>query len=204
MLPTMMTCTFDGDVQTLARAHPWTTTTANPAHRYYDLRATPALIRTSLEDLLPWTRHPAIETFYTLLEWLNGPGSTLESNDCAFEGPEPCEDVEGRGSLECSGRVMLLFRNLARNVEGDDLADMTGALHASLAQMDPRFGRGVIGTTLIPVDYVTREAPASQHGAQLMLSFWAWGRSEDECMISLGRLLTNLARAVREVDTETR
>jgi len=200
----MMTCTFDGDVRALARAHPWTTATANPAHRYYDFRATPALIRTSLEDLLPWTHHPAIETFYALLEWLNGPNSTLESNDCAFEGPEPCEDVEGRGPLQCSGRVMLLFRDLARNVEGDDLMQLTGALHAALAGMDQRFERGVVGTTLIPVDYVTRAAPASQHGSQLMLSFWAWGRSEDECMASFDRVLMNFERAVREVSAASR
>src|SRR5512140_780274 len=69
------------------RAHPWTVATLDPSARYMDLKANPALIRLSLEDFLPFSRWPAIDTFYSLLEWLNGPESTLESNDCAFEGP---------------------------------------------------------------------------------------------------------------------
>ncbi len=68
------------------RTHPWTDGESDPAHKYYDFRARPELIRSSIEDLQEWEAYPATETFYRLLEWLNGPESALESNDCAFSG----------------------------------------------------------------------------------------------------------------------
>lgn len=195
----MKTYEYGGDVHDLTRAHPWTTATQSDAHRYYDLRAEPALIRTSLEDLLPWARYPAVERFYAMLEWLNGASSPLESNDCTLIGPAASESAQAMGPLECSGRVMILFRDLARNVERDDLLVLTRTLHHALARVDRVFVRGAIGTTLVPVDYVTLPAPAAHHGAQLMLSFWAWGRSEAECMASLERVLGNLDRALRAI-----
>jgi hypothetical protein len=194
----MKTYEYGGDVLELARSHPWTTTRTSPEHRYYDLKAEPARIRTSLEDVVPWARYPAAERLYALLEWLNGPTSPLESNDCALVGPAASESAEARGPLECSGRVMILFRDLARNVEGDDLRALTSALHHALARVDRVFSRGAIGTTLVPVDYLALPV-AARHGAQLMLSFWAWGRSEQECMASLERVLGHLDRELRAI-----
>ena len=198
----MKTYEYGGDALDLARSHPWTTTRASPEHRYYDLLAEPALIRTSLEDILPWVRYPAAERFYTLLEWLHGPTSPLESNDCVLVGPAPSESAQARGPLECSGRVMVLFRDLRRNVEGDDLRILASALHHALARVDRAFSRGAIGTTLVPVEYLALPE-AARHGAQLMVSFWAWGRSEAECMSSLDRVLSNLDRVLRAITAPT-
>jgi hypothetical protein len=54
---------------------------------YVDLKADPSRIRTALEDFVPWSHHAAIDDFYTLVEWLNGSHSTLESNDCGSRRP---------------------------------------------------------------------------------------------------------------------
>jgi hypothetical protein len=70
----------------ILRSHPWIDGESDPAHRYYDFRTSPELIRSSLEDLQAWSTYPATETFYRLLEWLNGAESVFESNDCAFSG----------------------------------------------------------------------------------------------------------------------
>jgi hypothetical protein len=50
----------------------------------------------------------------------------------------------------------------------------------------------------LPVRY--RALPAGdQHGHQLMVSFWAWGDSERECLLSLERLMRSLSAALRDV-----
>ncbi len=196
----MRTCEYDGDALTQVRSHPWTDAAANPDFRYYDMKASPALIRTSLEDFLPWSRYSAVERFYGLLEWLNGATSPLESNDCAFTAPGPNDNPQFQKALECSGRIMVLFRDYARNVSPHDLVALTNALHNALAPADELFEFGVVGTTLVPVRYVTLPvAPDAQLGSQLMVSFWAWGSTHAETMANLGRLLGNLSRALRDV-----
>ena len=197
----MKTYAYDGEVITLARSHPWTDAVTSSDFRYYDLKLSPALIRTSLEDFLPWSRYPAVERFYALLEWLNGAASPLESNDCAFIAPHPNENPRFRKSLECSGRVMILFRDLSRNLSPHDLPALTNALHDALAPADPCFEFGVVGTTLVPVRYVTLsdDPPDAQLGSQLMVSFWAWGNTKTESMTNLGRLMKNLSHALRDV-----
>ena len=198
----MKTCEYDGEVLSLARSHPWTDAVASSGFRYYDLRSSPALIRTSLEDFVPWSRYPAVERFYALLEWLNGAKSPLESNDCEFTAPHPQTSARSRKSLECSGRVMVLFRDLARNLSPRALPALTNAFHAALAPADPLFEFGVVGTTLVPVRYVTLPGPdEARLGSQLMISFWAWGDTEAESMMNLDRLMKNLARALRDAAT---
>ncbi len=195
----MKTYEYDSEVAGLRRAHPWTTT-ADPDHRHYDFRESPELIRSSLEDLVPWKRYPAIERMYAMIEWINGASSSLESNDCALTGPEPSTHPDTRLPIECSGRVMVLFRDLARNVGGDAVDELSRTLLETLTRADQSFERGAIGTTVIPVDYVTLPE-GERDGSQLMISFWAWGRNDAECMASLDRVLRNLDKALRELAT---
>jgi hypothetical protein len=172
-----------GELKTAPRTHPWSDSVANPAWRYRDLRAEPGLIRTALEDFLPYGELPAIDAFYTLLEWLNGPHCDLETSDCAFTGPS---------GGECEGRVIVLFRDHAANTRQRIVA-LVHQLHASLAAMDPAWQGGMIGTTLVPVHYVS----TGQDGFQLLISFWAWGQSDVEVMTNLRRAIANLAKALR-------
>ena len=195
----MKTCEYAGAPFTAPRSHPWSDTPGTGA-RYFDLTATPEHIRTSLEDFKPWAHYPAIETFYRLLERLNVKSSALESNDCAFEGPHRNENRFVPKALECSGRLMVLFRSLARNTEKGEVAWMKNELHQALGPLDPNFQSGVVGTTLIPVRYLPLpKQDGRQLGEQLMISFWAWGNSEPENMQNLGRLLKSLTTALRKV-----
>ncbi len=183
------------------RSHPWTDTAANPDFRYYDLKAEPSRIRTSLEDFVSWSRYPAIDAIYTLLEWLNASTSesTLETNDCAFTGPHPNEVSAFSKTLQCSGRIMVLYRDLAQNLSRGKIESLKNDLHFSLGALDSEFEWGMIGTTIIPVRYVTLPAPNdAQIGHQLMISFWAWGDSEAELMQNLERVVGNLSHALRE------
>jgi hypothetical protein len=194
----------DPDFDTV-RAHPWTVATADPKNRYRDFKENPALIRSSLEDFLPWSAWPAIDTFYSLLEWLNGADSIFESNDCAFEGP--CTNCTSRVPkvLEVTGRLMILWRALALNLSRANTEWIQGAIHNSLNQIDPELEYGAVGITVCRVKYVTLPLPDEQKfGFQLMLSFWSWGDTEEEVMANLDRTVENIWEALRAVVGEVK
>jgi hypothetical protein len=194
----------DPDSDTV-RAHPWTVATADPNHRYRDFRANPALIRSSLEDFLPWSTWPAIDTFYSLLEWLNGADSILESNDCAFEGPHTNSTLQFPKALEVTGRLMILWRELPLNLSRANTEWLKGGIHHYLTQIAPALDYGVVGTTVFHVKYVTLPLPDEQQfGFQLMLSFWSWGDTEEEVMGNLHRTIQNIWEALRTVVREAK
>ncbi len=147
---------------------------------------------------MPWARYPAIEAFYALLERLNHPQSVLESNDCAFSGPAMNEEPAMHKRLQCSGRLMILFRSLARNTLPSEVDALRGRLHRDLSVADPTFRWGIVGTSVVPVRFLAlQESQGSDLGAQLMISFWAWGDSETDTMQNLGRVFKALGHALR-------
>ncbi len=170
----------------------------NSSHRYYDFKKNPELIRTDLEDFVGLKEWPAIQSFYQLLEWLNGADSLLESSDCAFSPVRPNISKQFEKLLECTGRLIVLYRNLILNTSRNNIEVLREGIHYHLAQIDPGFEWGVIGTTIMLSDYVTlRVAKTKQSGFQLMLTFWAWGDTELETMSNLRRLFQNLGEALR-------
>src|SRR5258708_5105425 len=103
----------------VVRSHPWTGSATDPASRYYDFKKHPELISAVLEDFRPWSETLAVQSFYRLLAMLNGGDSPLETNDCAFNEPSPNLDSAFGKRLQCSGRLLILFRDLLRNSERD-------------------------------------------------------------------------------------
>jgi len=182
------------------RSHPWTAATADPNSRYRDFKANPALIRTSLEDFLPFAAWPAIDTFYSLLEWLNGADSIFESNDCAFQGPCANSTPEFPRALEVTGRLMVLWRTLALNLSRANTEWFKAALHHYLNQIDPELEYGVVGISVYRVNYLALTLPDEPNvGFQLMVSFWSWGDTEEEVMANLDRTVRNIWEALRAV-----
>lgn len=194
----MQTYEYAGEAFSVPRSHPWLGSVDDPLARYLDFRASPELIRSSLEDFKPFQRYAAIEEFYALLELVNHPRSQLESNDCAFNGPGPNQTPKVPASHECSGRLMLLYREIEQNARKSRIAWLNAALHYQLALLDPKFTLGMIGTTLVPVRFLALPDDA-QLGEQLLVSFWAFGNSEAVTMGNLSRLFKNLSHALRVV-----
>ena len=185
------------------REHPWTGSTNDPNVRCLDFRKCPELIRTSLEDFRPWSSWPAVETFYRLLEWLNGDDSVLESNDCELTGPHANETPQFEKTLEVTGRLMILWRELPLNLSLPRTEWLRTAIHHALNRSDVEFEWGAVGITLFRTKYVTLNVPDDQQlGYQLMLSFWCWGDTVEEAMTSLDRTFQNMGRALREVVRE--
>lgn len=187
------------------RSHPWTDGESDPAHKYYDFRTRPELIRSSIEDLQEWRAYAATETFYRLLEWLNGPESAMESNDCAFNGATANINTEFSKRLQCSGRLMILYRSLVLNTSTEQIDWLTNATAHAVGEIDPGFERGAVGATIMSVRFTTLPGPPErQRGQQLMLSFWAWGEDEPEAMTNLDRTFRNLTIALQQVSDEIR
>lgn len=192
----MKTCEYAGEPLRCPRSHPWSGVEGDPRARYYDFTVEPGLIRSVLEDFTPFGHFLAIQQFFALLERVNHAKSPLASSDCAFNGPAPSE--QGSTGLECSGRLVLLYRELELNRREGSLGWLRRALHLELASLDPTFDAGIIGTTLLAVRY-SQLPPGACLGEQLMLSFWAFGQDEQAVMQNLSRLLTALTRALRSV-----
>ena len=183
-----------------SRFHPWIDGESDPTHRYYDFRTRPELIRSSLEDMQEWSEYPATETFYRLLEWLNGAESVFESNDCAFSGAIANTSTQFSKRLQCSGRLMILYRDLALNTSPEQIHWLTNAAAHALKGIDPAFEWGAIGATIMSVRFATLPGPLElQRGQQLMLSFWAWGENELEVMTNLDRTFLNMTVALRKL-----
>ncbi len=178
-----------------SRSHPWTTG-SNPTHRYVDFRAEPELIRVAVEDLRAVEGQPAADTFYRLLEWINGGDSPFESNDCALTevGANPSATLPTQ--LVCSGRLMILFRDLAQNCSTARVHALTQAIAQACAEQDPAFDRAAIGLSIVEVQF--RALPRSrQRGQQLMIGFWVGGDELLELWQNLDRTLRNLDTALR-------
>jgi hypothetical protein len=127
----------------------------------------------------------------------------LESNDCAFKPPGENKSPRFNKALECSGRVMIFYRPLHLNTNKAGIEWLKDAIHHYLKQTDLSFRWGVIGTTIMKAEYVTLPVPPKdQAGFHIMLSFWAWGDSEEETMSNLERLFKNLWEALQGVSSE--
>jgi hypothetical protein len=181
------------------RAHPWTRAEGDAAHRYVDFREHPELIRTSLEDLRPWADHAFTEAFYRLIEWLNGPESLLESNDCAFSGVQPNDSPHSARRLQASGRLMVLFRHLPSNTRPDRIGELTERVARALSASGQDL-EAVVGVSIVEVLYTALPGPPERRrGQQLMLSFWAWGDDEAQVFGNVDRTLGHLTEALRSV-----
>jgi len=187
-----------GSDASAVRAHPWSTSAANPEHRYYDFRARPDLIRTVLEDFRPWDSQPAVGSFYELVAWINGPDSPFASNDCAFNGPEPNTDPGIAKRLQCSGRLGLLFRDLGENTKAGAVGGLIATLHERLQPLDPGLTFGAAGTTPLTVEYLGLPE-GSVMGTQVLVSFWAWGDDEPETFAHLARVVAALRQALQSI-----
>ena len=177
------------------RSHPWTSAVSDDAFRYVDLRAMPELIPSVLEDFRPWDDQPAVQAFYRLVAAVNGDASALESNDCAFTGPESTTTPGVRKRLECSGRLGVLFRDLRRNTDPLATHQFGLDLHQGLATLERSFDGGAIGICPLDVDYLALPVGA-RAGTQTLIWFWAWGDQPPEVFTNLGRVIAALAQVL--------
>lgn len=148
-----MICTTDPFPASDLRTHPWGQTGYDEG-RYYDFKTDPTLIPDVLEDFRAYRELPAIQRFFELLAWLNGPESTLETNDCAFRGPEPNGNAWLKGEITCGGRLQFFYRNAILNTVQENIAWLNRLFGALCQRQQPQFIGGVITVTVFPTSFL--------------------------------------------------
>jgi hypothetical protein len=164
----------------------------------------PALIREVLEDLRPFDGQPAIEVFYQLLEWVNGPQSILESVDCAFR------YVADNGPMRAIGRVMLMYRKLDHNLLSGFTYALTQATVNALNDVPLDGIRHNFDLYQYPTEFLNAltDLPAEiermgiglRDGCVTSVDFQVFGENEAQVFENLELVFRGLAGAVREVD----
>lgn len=181
------------------RAHPWTVADDNERHRYYDFREEPQLIRSVLEDFAPHSRQPAVRLFYALLEWLNGPDSELETCDCAFRPPEKLPVPENGFRYHCSGRLVLLFRDLSANTDRELVDAFAESLAEGLRATRPDFRAGFFRFVRMPTRFLDLSPPRGELGDERSIIFFAYGNSVQSCFDNLAKMVRGLTAVLRSM-----
>lgn len=207
------------------RQHPWTVSHTEEGSRYYDFKREPHLIPTVLEDFKPWEDHQAIKDFYKLVEWINGPGTHLETNDCRFRGPRVNEqrDVCDKNLL-FSGGLMVLFRDPERGLSEDGAEWAARQISEGrppfftpnkeiewfkdrslqlIGEINPGYSQACIAVHLYPTYFM--EAPVAEFdrfGYVLAFEFWAWGDDNEEALDSFGVVVDTLSECLRRISSE--
>jgi hypothetical protein len=205
-----------GKTYSTIRLHPYTGTGVEQVG-YVDFKSQPELITTVLEDFRPYAHREGIQAFYELLRKINGAGSQLESADSAFRPPAPQKDANSHRTLSAYGRLYILFRKLTYNCSDNHVQWLTQKMMQELTNTDPQWApsEAVVGFTLIKVLQLelsegewlseTQFSAADGdpgHGQHLMLSFWAYGDTEDGVYVNLGRVFKNIGAACAAVSNE--
>lgn len=192
------------------RMHPYISKRAGEAG-FIDFKREPERIAHVLEDFVKFSHKPAIQTFYGLLAWLNGPESILESCDCALRGPEVHGRDHASRPLCAHGRLMLMYRNPLANC--DERIDLLyDTLGDELNAIDPQLKRdqAAVSFALSPVLYkglslgcededgFILAAPNDPgRGHHVLLQFQAFGNDTEEAFRHLDRVFQNLELACR-------
>lgn len=180
-----------------ARLHPWTTSTNDPRGKYYDFKSCPGLIRTNLEDFVPYQNYHGVQVFYELLEHLNGPSSYLETNDSRLTAnvKNPNAPTIPK-TFVLTSDLSVLFRSLSLNLAADEPSQYSQWLIDNLISTldsNPEPIYGAIKLYLFPTKFMTVPVdPELRTGYSVVYKILAWGDSEEEQFENYKQVLLKL------------
>jgi hypothetical protein len=187
---------------TALRYHYWNEAEHDPRGRYYDFRGRPELIPEVLEDFLPFGERPAVQRFYRFLASVNGDDSFLETDDCAFRGPQEKPAGAAR-RLYCTGRVILLFRTIQANLDRHSVETLAARIGYHLQASTPDLPDGAAQVAIAPTSYSPYAGLGDEPiGGSVEITFWADGDDEDEVFDTLDAVVTAMAEAIAKVNAE--
>ena len=176
----------------LLRSHPWTSMVSDDANLYIDFKKQPQLIRSALEDLIPFKKYGFVEQFYALIEWVNSPRSLLESNDCVFNAAEDNPDQQYPYAKKCSARLMVLFRDISENCQAKSIDWLMQNILLHVSTTKPGFKAGAICLSQSPTCYLVLgdKTDTGGMGHQVTLTFFAYGKNHLRCYENMQAVLS--------------
>ena len=170
------------------RPHPWQGSAYDPNARFVDFLRYPELIRTSLEDFLPYSDRPAIERFFQLLEWMQSPSTIWETTESKFW---PVSTQSNRSfaqyRLICSGRLVFFCRDYLWQCKNSHWAFTQ--LLKRLKDYAPVAANACVGVFTVPTLFVSLSEDGGVTAPEckaLGIRCYGFGNSEDEAFDGFG------------------
>lgn len=184
------------------RSHPWTNMLSNDNSIYMDFKKQPKLIRTTLEDFIPFKKWDFVEQFYSLIEWINSPNSLLESNDCVFNAAEENPDQQYPYAKKCSARLMILFRDIPENCQAKSIDWLINKILTLVSTSKPGFKAGAIALTQSPTCYLALgdKPDTGGMGSQVTLTFMAYGKNEKRCYENMKEVIIIAQNSLQSIN----
>jgi hypothetical protein len=191
------------------KPRPWYWTVyecADKAHegRYYNFIHHPELIPEVLEDFKPFADRESVQRFYEFLQWINGPDSKLETNDCSFRPPSPYpkEDVFPHANLKIFGRVEFAWRAHANNLANNEKSSfflLTRMLCLFLQVTRPEIDNAYIE---IKIKNTLFEKPLKTilKGYRISLNYHVYGDTEDGTFVNHLGLVQGIFEATKRLN----
>lgn len=188
------------------RSHPWTSMVSDDSSIYMDFKKQPKLIRTALEDLIPFKKWDFVEQFYSLIEWINSPNSFLESNDCVFNAIEVNSDQQYPYAKKSSARLMILFRDIPENCQEKSINWLIEKILILVSTTKPGFKAGAIALSQSPTCYLALgdKPDTGGMGYQITLTFIAYGKNESRCYENMKEVIAIAQNSLFRVNKSIR
>ncbi|MFT6925669.1 MAG: hypothetical protein ACJAZP_001258 [Psychromonas sp.] len=169
---------------------------------YIDFKKQPQLIRSTLEDLIPFKKWDFVEQFYALIEWVNSPSSLLESNDCMFSAAEDNPDQQYPYAKKCSARLMILFRDIPENCQAKSIDWLIQNILQYISKTKRGFKAGAICLSQSPTCYLAlgNTADTGGMGHQVTLTFFAYGKNDRRCYENMQEVLAIAQSSLQRVN----
>jgi hypothetical protein len=183
------------------RSHPWTSMKNAQSSIYMDFKKNPRLIRNSLEDFLPLKKWAFVESFYSLVEWINSDQSLLESNDCNFNVAEENPDKQYSYAKKCSARLMILFREIPENCQQRSIDWLIQEILHSVASTKLGFRAGAVCLSQNETCYLALgdKPDTGGMGQQVVLTFFAYGKNDHRCYESMEQVINHSLSCLKKV-----
>jgi len=171
---------------------------------YMDFKNNPTLIRHSLEDFLPFNKWAFVESFYSLIEWINSPLSSLESNDCNFNIAQDNNDHQYPYAKKCSIRLMILFRDIPENCQERSIEWLTQNILQSVATTKLSYKSGAVCISLNDTCYLELgdKPDTGGLGQQIVLTFFSYGKNNKRCYESMQQVINHAHNCIKKVDKQ--
>ncbi|EOD4086086.1 hypothetical protein ACUH7A_004031 [Yersinia enterocolitica] len=186
------------------RTQPWGKTEGHEYKegKYYNFRENQELIETSLEDFNPFSSEKAVQTFYSMLRWINSDSSVLESTDCLLAGA-PAQDYMAE-MFRCThlskGRFEFFIRNVELNTDKETFIWVFDRLSLYLQVERPEFRKGTFRISPLITDYLTGGDKITGH--RFCLDFNACGNGVEDTWVSLNIMFEGLMKTLERLNSE--
>lgn len=171
-----------------SRPHPWKVSAHDPNAKFFDCLKRPDLVRTSLEDFIPYAHQPAIERFFEMVEWMCGPETLWETTESKFWPPSTHSNrFFSQYPITCSGRLVFFCRDHSWQCRHSAWA--FDNLLKRLVQREPTPPNACVGVFMFPIQFLSLSEDCCQTAPEcraLGVRCYGFGRNDDEVFNAFG------------------